>query len=462
MPRTPIAFPTSSNPARYGHAGDARLINVYPETLGQDAKAPTAWWACDGLADFSTLSGGGELRAMLALSDSDLYVVAERVLYRVDAAGANSILGGISSDGLVTMAANRVGQIAVVCDGLYYGVQSGVLTQLADPDLPPPMSVCEQDGYFLFFLQDGRFFWSSIDDWAVDGLDTATAEANRDGGVRNITRGRDVVFFGNRSTEFWSDTGAETPFARTTANDLGCLAGGSVVELEQTIYWVCHDGTVRMLNGYQGQRVSSHAVERFIAEETTPANLTACSWQARGHSFYALSGENGTWCYDASTGSWFERSSYGLERWRVQHTVQLGTRIIAGDYSNGKLYTMSPDTYDESGSPLICSIQPAPVYANGVRVRHNRIELDVIPGTGLVSTDESLADPQVMIDYSDDGGASFSTQRMRSTGRAGQRLTRVFATRLGMSRSRTYRFSISDGVARGFVSAFGDLDPTKA
>lgn len=455
MPRRPVALPLSSNPARYGHAGAARLVNMFPERVGQDAKSEWCWWACDGLSSFSTLSGEGGVRAFLPVSEADLYVVAGRILHRVDGTGAASVLGGIASDGLVTMARNRVGQIAIVCDGLYYGVLDGDLTQLTDPDLPPPISVAEINGQFVFLLSDGRMFISDVDDWNVDALNFVTNEKRPDGGVRNITRGSDHCAMGETSTEFWQDNGE---FLRTATNDIGCRAGGSVVELEQTIFMVAHDATVRVLDGYQWRKISTHAVERFIADEAHPHNITGCSWQSRGHSFYCISGDGGSWCYDVSTGQWHERQSYGLERWRVAQTVQLGDRVIAGDYASGLLYTMSPTVYDEAGAAMVCTIQPAPVSANGKRVKHNRIDVDVVPGVGLVSATSYLADPQVMLDYSDDGGENWSTQRMRSMGAAGQRLQMVYATRLGMSRSRTYRISSSAAVARGVVGMTADMD----
>lgn len=84
MATVSLAFPLSSNPARFGHGGAARLVNVYAEKQGQDARSEWAWHACDGLASFATLTGGDGVRAMLALSDSDLYAVAGRVLFRVD------------------------------------------------------------------------------------------------------------------------------------------------------------------------------------------------------------------------------------------------------------------------------------------------------------------------------------------------------------------------------------------
>lgn len=485
MPRTALSLPTGSSPTRYGHAGAARIVNMFAEKIGPQAKTQTAWWACDGLSSFATLTGGGGVRAMLALSDSALYVIAGRLVFLVDSAGAVTVIGGIPTDGFVTMARNRVGQIAIVCDGLYFVIEDEDLTQISDPDLPPPTSVTHIDGYFVYLLEDGRFFASGIDATGVDALDTATAEANPDGGVRAMTRGRDLVLFGKRSTEFWGNTGAEFPFSRTTANDLGCLAAGSVAELEQTLFWVCHDGTVRVLDGYQGRKISSHAVERFIASETDPSALRATAWQSRGHSFYALSGAAGTWQYDVTTGEWVERQSYGLDRWRVSETIQFGHRIIAGNYASGLLYTMSPDVYSEAGADMVCTIQVPPVYADGRRVRHNRVEIDVVPGTGLVLPETtttstasiywwlpfwrtaetvSAADyrhlirPKLMLDYSDDGGATWSTQRALEMGAAGQRLRRCFAHRLGVSRSRTYRMSISASVARGVVAMTLDQD----
>ena len=406
MSLVPLSLNLRSNPARFGHAGAARLINCYAEETGNEAKNKYMIVGCDGLDDFVTLTDGGGIRAMLALTDADLYTVSGRLLFRADQSGGQSTLGGIPSDGLVTMARNRAGtpQIAVVCDGLYFKVAGGVLSQMADPDLPPPTSVAFSSGFFVFQLADGRMFASELDDTNVLPTDFATANSNPDGGMRVFTRGEDLISFGTRSVEFWRDEGGEAfPFGKTTSREVGLLAAGAVATVNETVAFVAHDGTVRMLQGYDAQRISHHAVERAIADDPSPSAITACSWQSRGHTFLSLSGTAWTWEYNATTGMWHERKSYASDRWRVSQAVQFGNRRVLGDYATGKLYTLNADA--------------------------------------VAST--ALTEQQLMVDWSDDGGANFSSQRMITIGAVGERQRRVRTNRLGVAMSRTYRLSLA-------------------
>jgi hypothetical protein len=62
-------------------------------------------------------------------------------------------------------------------------------------------------------------------------------------------------------------------------------------------------------------------------------------------------------------------------------------------------------------------------------------------------------EPQLMLDWSDDNGKTWSSQRYASFGRVGQYLQRVKFHRLGQARDRIYRVSISDPVKRVILSA---------
>lgn len=464
MTLIPLALPARSNPARYGHAGAARLINCYAEEVGDDGKRPFNVHASDGFSLFSTC-GDGPIRGMLALDDATLYVVSGRRVYKVNFSGVSSqITGGLGNDGTLTMARNRVTpdpQVAIVAAGLYYVLQDDVLARVEDPDLPAPVSVTDNDGYFIFAVEDGRWFVSEIDGSGVDGLDTATAESNPDPNVRIWTVGRDILIGGTRSLEVWTNVGAEFPYQRVTVvrtaednRDIGLLAAGGV----SGPIFVGSDGTVRMLQGYQAVRISSHAVELAIAAEDDPTTITACSWTSRGHVFYALSGESFTWVYDITTSNWHERRSYGLDRWRIGTAIQFGNKLIFGDAINGKLYTSTADDYSEAGDPLIMTAQLPLVHEYPNRVRHNGFYVDAVPGVGLASTTDSLANPNLMLDYSDDGGNTWSAQRFMTLGAGGDHLRRVFCRRLGVSRSRTYRMSVSAAVARSLVGAAADIE----
>ena len=462
MGYAPINLGTNSTPSEDGHAGACRHINCTVEMMSVEGKVQAVLAAVDGYVNFATLAEGGAIRAMLAVS-SDLYVVAGRLLFRVDATGAATQLGGIPSDGLVTMARNRLrpdAQIAIVCDGLYFILQGGVLTQQADPDLPPPVSVCDFSGYFVHLQQDGRFFASELDDADVTALSFATADRAPDKGVRCWVRGADLMIGGETTIEAWADVGGDPfPFARTTVvqtaedqKSIGVLAGGSVAEN----IFVGHDGTVRKLAGYQAGIISTPEIHRLIAEDTNPHGLTATSWQSRGRNFYALSGSGWTRVYDGR--AWHERESYAVGRWRIAHAVQYGDRIILGDYATNKLYEMRHDAADEAGAHLVMAVQAPPVHAWPYKLKHAALYVDVVPGVGTLAT----TDPQIMIDYSDDGGQAFGVQRMRDLGADGQRLKRVKVTGLGSSASRTYRFSMSAAVRRCILAAGLDVDKMRA
>lgn len=454
MTLTPISLGTQSNRARYGHQGTARLINCYTEKVGEEGKSPVSVHAVDGFDAFATPAVAGAVRSMLSLSDSDLYAVIGRLMYRVDSSGSATSLGGIPSDGFCSMARNRSAtpQIAIVCDGLYFKVEGGALTQIFDPDLPPPTSVCNLNGYFVFQLKDGRMFSSELDSENVLATDFTTASSKPDGGVIAWVRGQELLSGGTESIEAWADQGGETfALSRVTnvkrsedQKDIGVKSAASVAES----YFVGSDNTVRVISGYQAQRVSSHYLERLIEAETDPSTIRGFSWGSAGHTFYAVTGSTWTYVYDSTTSLWHERKSYGRDNWRISHATQFGNAVIFGDDANGKLYRNNATTNTEAGEFLVCEVWMPPVHAEPYRLRHNALYVDVVPGVGIASGATENADPQLMMDYSDDGGATFSTQRTASLGTEGNRLRRVRFNRLGVARTRTYRLSISASVAR--------------
>lgn len=459
-PRTvPLTLGTGSNPGRYGYDGDARLINAYVEQRGAEGRAVMPIYCIDGLSSFSALSGAGGVRAMLAV-DNLLYVVAGRLVYAVDSSGTATVLGGMPSDGPAYMAVNRRNpnpQIAIVCDGIAKIASGGVLADLSDSDLPPPLSVAHIDGYMVFIDAIGRLTSTAIDDAStIEALDFSNAESNRDGGVMVTTRGRELVAFGSRSVEFWSNTGADNfPFTRANTVEIGTLSGKSVASISQTLAFVSHEGTVCVLNGYTPQRVSNHAVERFIADTTDKATLVATSWSDRGHSFYALSSPDNTWVFDASTGFWHERKSHNLDRWRVSGVERFGNALIAGHYDSSTLYTMSPSVYAEGSDPIKWEIRPASINAHPSRMIMHRVDVDIVPGVGLNSSATQDAAPVLMIDSSEDGGDTFGGERSVALGTINQKLTTVSAHRFGLIRptGRGLRFRCSADVIRGLVGA---------
>lgn len=455
MAPVPIPLAYRSSAGRHGQDGAARLMNLYAEEIGDEGKVKAALYAIGGMSRFANLTGSGGIRAMLALSDDELIAVAGRVLSRIDAGGGVTALGGIVSDGMVTIARNRANPVQAMlnCDGATSLLQSGSITTFTDADLPPSNSVSSHSGYFMFTQFNGGISFCGPDAVDVDALDILTAGTSPDALLRGYSRGSDWLAFGTRSIEAWQDVGGESVFQRTTTINIGCLSPESIADIDTTVCFVAHDGTVRVLNGYTPERVSTHEIERLIAEDASPTTIRGMGWTERGHRFYCITGTAFSVVYDQTTGAWHHRRSKGMDRWRCGSVVQLGTRRIFGDIAQARLYELDANLSTEDGDEIDCHVITPPVH--GARLPVGNVVLDVIRGVGLNSTAPQNLDPVMLLDYTEDGAKTWSPERQIAMGRQGQSLTRLVARRLGRIShvGRSWRMRCTASVVRAIMAA---------
>lgn len=463
----PLDLGLQSNPGRYGPDTGARLINAYAEQSDPKGKTPYPIFAFEGLDAFATLTGGSRTRGAISLNAYG-YVVSGPILFKVDSAGTNTVIGGFPGSGPTFMARNRKNpnpQIALVCDGLRYLCEGDVLSVIADTDLPAANSVCSISGYFIWTCEDGRWFISAIDEGTtIDSLDFESAEANPDNLLVAYARGREAILGGSDSLEFWALTGAAAfPFEQvpgTTIQHLGVLCRHSMKDLNDVVIFVASDGTVRMLDGYTPVRISTHAVERSIASVSDKDSITATAYRIRGHQFYTISAPTFSWTYDGLTRLWFERQSYAMTRWRGEVFVDINGVQVIGDSSTGALYKINSDTYDEAGNHLVWTIRTPPTQAYPNRLIVDGLYLDTIPGTGLNSTDTALEDPEVVVRVSRDSGVTWGSERREEVGKIGETSRRVTFDSFGESGEDGFVFeiSMSAAVVRGITAAAIDAE----
>jgi hypothetical protein len=473
----PISLGLRSNPSRHSRqAGNARLINCFAEEIGEEGKTQWAITATAGLSNFGTaLASDGGVREMLE-ADGHLYVVAGRQVFRVDASGVSSTLGGIPTNGPVYMRRNRrvPTQVGIVSDGLFYVVSNGVLTEVSDSDLPPPSSLAYLDGFGILPISRGRYMLTGIDDFTtVDPLDEGVAESNPDPIVRAHELEREVYLFGTKSIEAHQNTGdADFPLTRSQTLEVGCGAADSVCAVDtpqgKVLKFVAHDHTVRMLRGYTPNVVSTGEIEdkiRLLAEAGTIGDLRATAWSWGGRFCYALSSASWTRVYDAKTGLWHERRSYLSERWRVSKVIQFAGKLIAGDATSGQLYVMNDDVYVEGSEAHVMEIITPPVHAFPYGGSMNALHIDAVSGVGLNTTTAHNRNPVLLVDWSKDGGATWSAPRevpLHAQGQTARRIPPIF--RLGSfgPKGIVFRFRISAAVQKVLLSASLDFDQLAA
>lgn len=468
----PISLGLRSNPARNRQAGYAQLINCFAEEIKQDGKTIWAIYSTEGLTAFGSALSGGGVRAGITVNQT-AYVVVGRNVYAVNSSGAGTLIGGIATDGPVYMDRNRKNpaQIGAVSDGLYYVIdtQANSITEISDPDLPSPISLSVLDGYGIIPVVGDSYFLTGIDEFTtIDGLDEGTTEAYPDSCLRSMTLEREAVFFGETSIEWHQNTGdPDFPFERVHALELGCLAGDSVAKVDtpsrKTIIWVAPDHTVRLMNGYSGEVISTNEIEEMIKDIDEAGNadqLKGFAWAYAGRFFYCLTTSTWTRIFDSKTGHWFTKQSYNLDRWRVSAVFKFGNKIIAGDYSTGQLYRLDNTVFTENSNHLVSEIITPPVHAFPYDLKFKGLFLDAATGVGTNSTDTHASDPKVLISWSDDGGYSWSTERERDLGATAQyrRIKPVYRMGKTGHKGRMFRFRISAPVERVLLQAAVSTD----
>lgn len=469
MPELP-AFIGAAYVARSPNLAADRLVNLYPEVVETPkGKHVAAFYGTPGLRRTHTLPGSGGVRGLYAVSTSGrVFAVRGDRLFELFAGGTfveRGVLG--TADGVVGLSDNGL-QLLVVD-----GVQGSVLTLatnafqvITDPDFPATTQVQFLDGFFVMPIAGtGRFTITSLyEATQVDSLDFATVEGSPDLIVAHHVAHREIWFFGRQSIEIYYNSGnADFPFDRIQGAyiEYGCGAPGSVATLDDTLYWLGSDvkgqHMVWRANGYQPQRISTHAIEFAIAGYTAAsrAGATAFAYQQEGHSFYQLNFDEASWAYDVSTGLWHQRGVLDAEgtlarHWAQVYTAGLGEHLV-GSYADGRIFALDLATFTDDGQEIL-RIRTCPHFAlDGNPVFFDEFRLDLETGVGLQSGQG--VDPQLMLRWSDDGGHSWGNELWRAAGKQGQYRQMAIWQRLGMSYDRVFEVRQSDPVKTAWINA---------
>ena len=510
--KTPILG--SSYVARSVNAADNRMINLFPEVIPEGGKEPGFLNRAPGLELLQTI-GSGPIRALWAhqTNGADFYVVSGTEVYKMTSTSATPVkLGDVIDGGPVSIADNGT-QLFFACNGpsYIYNEATNEFKQITDVDFPGAVTVGYLDGYFVFNEPNSQRVWVTqlLDGTSIDPLDFASAEGSPDGLVAVNVDHREAWLFGTDSVEVWYNVGGtDFPLQRIQGafNEIGCVAAFSIAKLDNSLFWLGTDargqGIVYKANGYTGQRVSTHAIEYAIAQYGNISDALAYTYQQEGHGFYVLTfpSANATWVYDAATQAWHERAGLvngAFTRHRSNCQCNFGGETIVGDFENGNIYKYTLDVYSDNNAPQkwLRSWRAIPTGQNTLkRTAQHSLQLDAESGVGLngftteqvfflvtqagdnlitengnyLATDITssvIADPQVMLRWSDDGGHNWSNEHWTSMGGIGRFGQRIMWRRLGMTtriRDRVYEVSGTDPVKIAIMGAELHASPTNA
>jgi hypothetical protein len=457
-----------------------RLVNVMAEKQPADARTTAALVSTPGLVPYITV-GSGPILAMNDDVPGFIYVVSGTEAFRVsfDIAGSPTVEGignvGTADAGtspwnsFVTIAAGPTAVVVCSAPRAYTcgHLPGTLLNGITDPDFPGATSVCYVDGYFAFSSLGDTAQWfisRLLDPGNFDALDFVFSDAMPNAIRRVVAHRGQVWTVGESGFEIWYDAGSsglETtpgtsffPFRRVAGGVINSGTGSpmSVCRADNSVWWVGLDGIVYRTNGYNQVRVSTHAIEVIIGGNTV--SLWGVTHSYRGHWCYCLTTLNDarTLVYDMSTGVWHERSTStdGNGPWATTVAATDNNSLhLFGDRASGQLYTLGMQATD-AGVTVIRQATLPPLWANTRRAFCSRVEIEMeVGGTATPGA--------VLLEWSDDGSRTWGPSRTMSAGLPAELRHRVFATRLGSFRQRTFRIT-SHGLSR-YYAVDADIAP---
>lgn len=474
------------------------MVNWYAEVSSpaEAKKSTVSLIPTPGLKLFVNDPDGLPILGMYQTSTGRMFYVSGRNLYEATITGAKVPRGTlVTKTGRVSFADNGDGQAPghglFMVDGLYgymLNMSTGIFEQISDPAFKSATHCCFIDGRFLINENNSQKFWYSDlydglnwndSNFAIpralrsstdtDALNFASAEGTPDNLEGIATINNELWLIGEQSTEVWYDSGsADAPYQRVHGAffNNGTIAPYSIATNGSNIFWLGSSaqghGQVWTATSYQPQKISTNSIDHIIEKISDITDAIGICYTQEGHNFYLLIFPKGnkTLCYDLSTGFWHERgywdTHYGvIGRHRMNAVCFFNGKNYCGDYQNGNIYEIDLDTYTDNGD-IIRRVRTGPhIHQDRKRLFFHEFEVDIERGVGL-QTGQGI-EPYAFLQWSDDGGMTWSHEYWDHFGRVGKYKTRLHWHRLGFSRDRVFRITVADPNKLILIAARADI-----
>lgn len=413
-------------------------------------------------------------------SNGKLYIVREDGLYSFNnISQSETKLYSIALNEYAQCADNGI-QLCVVSNGIgfFYNMVTAEITII---DAIKPSSVTYYDGYIIFSEKGtNKFWWTDLYSTNINRLNFASAEANPDEIVGVFAHNEDLWIFGKNTTEIWYNAGSgNVVFARRQGIliETGCYHISTLQKLDMNRFaWVASNNRGQLSvvsNGgqYGATRISTFFIEQkmqhHILQTTYPSIIDSATYQHEGHVFYVLSSQywDTTLCYDITMTDfiqqhcWHERAQTTSGKY-VRHHIskyQYFSGRLYGVGFTGNLYEVSNKILTDDGETIRRErVTPHVSSADGARIFYHALTIDVNVGIGT-----QILNPTIILQWSNDGGFTWSNEIEKQVGMVGAYASRVVFRQLGQARDRVFRIIVTDpvewAITGGSIQASGEL-----
>lgn len=456
--------------AERSRAVDAsRTINMYLQE-GSSQRGQYVLYSFPGLLPVAQLPSG-PIRGLYEATNGTVWAATSTTLFQVFSGWSFTSRGTITTGTSPVWFSDDGAYLVFSSEGVGYALEFATNTLTTLPLTGPQVFGRMQyiDGRVLTHEPNTRRFWYAelLDPLTWPALNFYAVEGRADNLLTIYSDHREVWAFGNQTIEIWTSTGDSlNPFARASSTfvEQGIAAPWAVHALDNRLFWLGGsprgDGPVWTAQGYDPQRVSTHATEAALSGASTLIDAQAFVARHGGHAFYFLYVQDldTTWAYDTGTQGWVEMAELledgSLAPWRATtHCLAFGEHLF-GSRATGELFVWDAGHFHYGNDPIYRARITPHIRNDQQPVIYNKFELVMETGVGLDGGVIPGSDPQVMLSWSDDGGGKWSYPLWRSAGPLGRRERRVVWRRIGRATTtRAFKVAVTDPVFTAFLGA---------
>lgn len=469
-------------------ADGERLVNWMVERMeSPGATARFALYPTPGMSFVSyTDTGPGRAHEFY---DNREFIVDGALFYEIDETGTPTARGTLAVDSnpaTISWNGDGGGELFITSGGNGYvmNLTTNVVSTISALTGKATMGRMLH-GYFLALdANTGTIYSSELQDGLTWNTSTMFQQrsAQPDPWWSMEVKGDYIYLFGPETGEVWYDAGSSPfPFAKHPSGgiEFGTAAPWSVKVTDTSIMWLggsrAGKGSVKRATGFAPEDVATYPVQYAISNLTDVSDAYADSYTESGHTYYVLSFLKGnrTWVYDLQMQMWHERGTWDVSSaisdfsvWRPHcHAFAFGRHrwldVVDAAVYEASLTTGTDAIVNSTSGGLIVDDLPirrlrrGPTVSNeNSRTYYSAFEVDLEAGLGLTSGQGS--NPQVQMRLSNDGGRTWSAERMRSAGKTGEFSKRVRWERCGMGRRRAFEISVTDPIPWRITDAYLD------
>lgn len=342
--------------------------------------------------------------------------------------------------------------------------------QISDADFVAGSHVVYIDGYFIVNnANTQKFQFSQPNEGRIwNGLDVASAESKPDLIKALGYYKGELWVFGSNSIEVWYDNAnpVGSPFSKRIGSDIsiGCQAAYSVTEINDTLVWLDSRGFIvqsdvsnlfrEQSTGYTLTKISDEGLDYEISTYDYIDDAIGMTYVDRGHTMYEISFPTmkKTWVYDYNTQVWHERNALNTDTGNYEHSLcqycdTFGSVIIAGGLRNGNMYFMLPDYYYDNDQLIHRLFTTAHYQSDFKMIGVDSLELKVLTG----ETETYTEDPEVIMQFSNNSGYTWSYESIRPMGFNGDYLRRLIWNQLGTAYEWIFLFKFMSPVNHAII-----------